>query len=168
MTNSMRRCWQAISARRRITPVSVPQKKGDPVLVTRDIGPVDAVKESALLLKQTWGENLVGQGGVGLIFGLAQVGWWMLIGSLIVASVGSGSAGCDSTGAIMAGSTASDSAKFPVRHIPIAPTPVPPSSAWTLRTSARSQSVTGASPSRPFSAASSRARCASMPSRSAA
>lgn len=64
-----------------------------PILVHRDIGPLEAVKESALLLKQTWGENLVGQGGVGLIFGLAQVGWWMLIGALIVASVGSGSAG---------------------------------------------------------------------------
>ena len=41
-----------------------------PVLVSRNIGPVDAVKESALLLKKTWGENLIGQGGVGLVFGL--------------------------------------------------------------------------------------------------
>ncbi|HWS25068.1 MAG TPA: DUF6159 family protein [Xanthomonadales bacterium] len=53
-----------------------------PVLVHRDIGPLDAVKESALLLKQTWGENLIGQGGVGLIFGLMQVGLWMLFGFL--------------------------------------------------------------------------------------
>ena len=45
-----------------------------PVLVTRDIGPIDAVKESALLLKKTWGENLIGQGGVGLVFGLIFVG----------------------------------------------------------------------------------------------
>ncbi len=41
-----------------------------PVLVSRDIGPIEAVKESALLLKKTWGENLIGQGGVGLVFGL--------------------------------------------------------------------------------------------------
>ena len=41
-----------------------------PVLVSRNIGPIDAVKESALLLKKTWGENLIGQGGVGLVFGL--------------------------------------------------------------------------------------------------
>ena len=41
-----------------------------PVLVSRDIGPLDAVRESALLLKKTWGENLIGQGGVGLVFGL--------------------------------------------------------------------------------------------------
>ncbi len=43
-----------------------------PILVSRDIGPVDAVKESALLLKKTWGENLIGQGGVGIVFGLLQ------------------------------------------------------------------------------------------------
>ena len=43
-----------------------------PVLVSRDIGPLDAVKESALLLKKTWGENLIGQGGVGVVFGLLQ------------------------------------------------------------------------------------------------
>ena len=41
-----------------------------PVLVSRNIGPIDAVKESAVLLKKTWGENLIGQGGVGLVFGL--------------------------------------------------------------------------------------------------
>ena len=57
-----------------------------PVLVHRDIGPLDAVKESALLLKQTWGENLIGQGGVGLIFGLMQVGLWMLFGFLAVSA----------------------------------------------------------------------------------
>ncbi len=31
-----------------------------PVLVTRDVGPIDAVKESAALLRETWGENLIG------------------------------------------------------------------------------------------------------------
>lgn len=41
-----------------------------PVLVSRDIGPMEAVKESALLLKRTWGENVIGQGGIGLVFGL--------------------------------------------------------------------------------------------------
>lgn len=38
----------------------------------RDVGPLDAVKESARLLKSTWGENIIGQGGVGVVFGLAQ------------------------------------------------------------------------------------------------
>ena len=39
-----------------------------PVLVHRDVGPVDAVKESALLLKKTWGENVIGQAGLGIAF----------------------------------------------------------------------------------------------------
>ncbi len=39
-----------------------------PILVSREIGPVDAVKESAVLLKKTWGENIIGNGGMGLVF----------------------------------------------------------------------------------------------------
>lgn len=39
-----------------------------PVLVTRDVGPIDAVKESAGLLKRTWGENVIGQAGLGFAF----------------------------------------------------------------------------------------------------
>jgi hypothetical protein len=39
-----------------------------PLLVTRDVGPVEAVRESALLLKKTWGENIIGNSGMGLIF----------------------------------------------------------------------------------------------------
>ena len=41
-----------------------------PVLVSRNIGPVDALKESVSLLKRTWGENAVGQVGIGAAFGL--------------------------------------------------------------------------------------------------
>lgn len=41
-----------------------------PVLVSRDIGPIDAVKESASLLRKTWGENLIGQAGIATAFGL--------------------------------------------------------------------------------------------------
>jgi hypothetical protein len=41
-----------------------------PILVSRDIGPVDAVKESVDLLKRTWGENVVGNVGINLAFGL--------------------------------------------------------------------------------------------------
>jgi Family of unknown function (DUF6159) len=43
-----------------------------PVLVTREVGPVEAVKESATLLKRTWGENIMGQAGIGVAFGLIQ------------------------------------------------------------------------------------------------
>lgn len=44
-----------------------------PVLVTSDVGPTEAVKESATLLKRTWGENVIGQTGIGLAFGLIHV-----------------------------------------------------------------------------------------------
>ncbi len=39
-----------------------------PVLVARDVGPLEAVKESASLLKETWGENVVGQVGISAAF----------------------------------------------------------------------------------------------------
>ena len=39
-----------------------------PVLVSHDVGPIDAVKESAGLLKKTWGENVIGKGGLSLAF----------------------------------------------------------------------------------------------------
>jgi hypothetical protein len=44
-----------------------------PILVSREIGPMDAVKESANLLKKTWGENLAGQIGIGAAFTLIQL-----------------------------------------------------------------------------------------------
>jgi len=37
-----------------------------PVLVTRDVGAIDAVKESANIFKRTWGEQVVGNAGIGL------------------------------------------------------------------------------------------------------
>lgn len=41
-----------------------------PVLVSRDIGPVDALRDSVALLKRTWGENAIGTVGIGAAFGL--------------------------------------------------------------------------------------------------
>lgn len=55
-----------------------------PVLVARDIGPVDAVKESASLLGRTWGENLIGNGGIGLAMGLLNVLLVLAGGALVV------------------------------------------------------------------------------------
>ena len=40
-----------------------------PVLVNNDVGPIDAVKRSAELLKKTWGQNLIVNAGIGLVFG---------------------------------------------------------------------------------------------------
>lgn len=44
-----------------------------PVLVARDVGPITAVKDSALLLKQTWGENVIGRVGIGSVFTLIYI-----------------------------------------------------------------------------------------------
>lgn len=53
-----------------------------PVLVMRDVGPIEAVKESALLLKHTWGENLIGNGGIGVAFGLITFAVMLVGGGL--------------------------------------------------------------------------------------
>lgn len=74
-----------------------------PVLVSRDVGPVEAVKESAGLLRETWGENLIGNAGLSLVFLVAYVllvlvgiaGVWLgamsqlpvLVGTVILACV---------------------------------------------------------------------------------
>lgn len=39
-----------------------------PVLVVKDLGPIEAVKESARVMKRTWGEQIVGNVGIGLVF----------------------------------------------------------------------------------------------------
>ncbi len=54
-----------------------------PILVSRNIGPVDAVKESASLLKRTWGENVLSNAGIGLIFMLIYVLAIAVIGVLL-------------------------------------------------------------------------------------
>jgi hypothetical protein len=61
-----------------------------PVLVHRDVGPIEAVKESALLLKQTWGENLIGQGGIGLVFGIGYALLWVAFAFVIVPAASAG------------------------------------------------------------------------------
>jgi hypothetical protein len=54
-----------------------------PVLVARDVGPVQSIKESAGLIKRTWGENVTGQVGLGLAFGIIQLAL-MLAGAALV------------------------------------------------------------------------------------
>ena len=41
-----------------------------PVLVTQDVGPIEALKRSIALLRKTWGENAIGNVGIGAAFGL--------------------------------------------------------------------------------------------------
>jgi hypothetical protein len=54
-----------------------------PVLVSKDVGPIDAVKESVALLKRSWGENLIGNGGIGIVFGLLMV-LAVLVGAVLI------------------------------------------------------------------------------------
>jgi hypothetical protein len=58
-----------------------------PVLVARDLGPIEAVKESARMLRTTWGENLAGNLGLGFVFLLAFVVLFALAGGLVYAGV---------------------------------------------------------------------------------
>jgi len=55
-----------------------------PVLVMEDIGPWEAVKRSAGLLKKTWGEQLAANFSMGLIFGLLSVAI-VIIGMVLTA-----------------------------------------------------------------------------------
>ena len=41
-----------------------------PVLVVEDVNPIEGIERSASLLKGTWGEQIIGNAGFGLIFGL--------------------------------------------------------------------------------------------------
>lgn len=70
-----------------------------PVLVSRDVGPVDAVKESAGILKKTWGENVVGQSGIGLIFTVINV--LLVFGTVALVSLAASSGSALSFGLIV-------------------------------------------------------------------
>jgi hypothetical protein len=60
--------------------------------VSRDVGPLEAVKESAALLKKTWGENIIGNAGMGFMFFLFYLGAAVIGGALIagIAQTGNG------------------------------------------------------------------------------
>jgi hypothetical protein len=62
-----------------------------PVLVSHDVGPIEAVKESAGLLKKTWGENVIGKGGLSLAFMLVYLVVIIGAAALAAASVWLGS-----------------------------------------------------------------------------
>lgn len=49
-----------------------------PVLVSEEIGPVDAISRSMALLKKSWGEQLVAGAGIGLVFN------WLMFFSILL------------------------------------------------------------------------------------
>jgi hypothetical protein len=57
-----------------------------PVLVTKDVGPIDAVKESAAIFKRTWGEQVVGNFGLSWAMFFAFLGWTGVSVALVWAS----------------------------------------------------------------------------------
>ena len=56
-----------------------------PVLAVENIGPLDAIKRSVSLLKRTWGEQIVGNFGLGAFFGLVFFGLILAGGAGIAA-----------------------------------------------------------------------------------
>lgn len=54
-----------------------------PLIASEDVGPIDAVKRSVELLKRSWGENLIGNGGIGVVFGVIM-GVAILIAAIVM------------------------------------------------------------------------------------
>ena len=52
-----------------------------PILVTQQVSPIEAVKRSTALLKKTWGEQVVGNLGIGAVTGL------VIFGTIVVGAV---------------------------------------------------------------------------------
>src|SRR5690242_6295439 len=67
-----------------------------PILVLEDLGVGDALKRSKDLFKKTWGENVIGQGGLGI------VGFLAMIPGLLLVAIGAaiGTAGLILLGAV--------------------------------------------------------------------
>ncbi len=55
-----------------------------PILVVEGVGPIEAIKRSASLLRKTWGEQIVGNFSIGLVIGLTFFGV-LVLGGLGVA-----------------------------------------------------------------------------------
>ncbi len=72
-----------------------------PVLVTRKIGPIDAITESARLLKKTWGENLIGSAGIWLGFGIVTFLYILVSAVLVVLAAKAGTVFAVALGAVL-------------------------------------------------------------------
>lgn len=58
-----------------------------PVLVSHDVGPIEAVKRSTQTLKKTWGEQVAGNVGLGFFFGLSYLALGIVGVALLMAAV---------------------------------------------------------------------------------
>jgi hypothetical protein len=55
-----------------------------PMLAARDLGPIEAIAESAELFRRTWGENVLGRAGLGLAFVLIYLGEFLCAAALVM------------------------------------------------------------------------------------
>lgn len=55
-----------------------------PVLITKGVGPIEAIKESAGLLRRTWGEQIAGSVGIGFFFGIVSFVYTVIAVPLLV------------------------------------------------------------------------------------
>jgi hypothetical protein len=55
-----------------------------PVLVVENVGPIEAIKRSGSLLKRTWGEQVVGAFGIGMVVFLISLAAALVIGGPLV------------------------------------------------------------------------------------
>ena len=55
-----------------------------PVLAAEDVGPVEAISRSADLIRKAWGEELIGNGGIGLLGALILCALFLIGGFLTV------------------------------------------------------------------------------------
>lgn len=62
-----------------------------PVLVVEQLGPLEAVRRSAALLKATWGEQIAGNFSMGGVFALIGLGGTLILGLPLCALSGGGS-----------------------------------------------------------------------------
>jgi len=53
-----------------------------PILAAEDVGPLDAVVESARLVRKTWGENLIGT--VGISLAMSTIGGFIVLGGILL------------------------------------------------------------------------------------
>ena len=58
-----------------------------PVLAAEDVGPIEAVQRSVELIKRSWGEDLIGNAGIGLAFGVVMAVVAFCGGLLFLAAV---------------------------------------------------------------------------------
>jgi len=59
-----------------------------PVLAAEDVGPLEAISRSIELIKKAWGEDIIGNAGIGVVFGLLIFVTTLVGGSLVFVAFG--------------------------------------------------------------------------------